>query len=501
MALVWVTVTTAIGFLSNLTSPVDPIRELGLIAAIGIVGSFVVFVLLLPLVKVELDGWIERRGVDRNKPPIGSGESRVGALLGAGARAARRAPVAVIVVTLLLTALTTAAAANVSTSWGPEDNMVDDAPGWMEQLPGGLEPDEYTAREDLQFVNENYVRQGSAVALLIEGDVTDPGTVQRVAEARARAGEQPVVATLASGEARSVDLRSTIRRVAQTDEAFAASVAAADTTGDGVPDTELQSVYDALYETAPGEAAAVLHREDGEYVATRMAVPVDPTANGDALDDQLGTVAGELDTGGVTVTVTGEPIVGHLIQEHLLGTLLRSLAVTLVAVLAALAVGFRLAHGSAALGAVTLLPVLFAVSWIVGTMYALGYPLSVLNAIIASLTVGIGIDYSIHVSERFRDELAAGVAVDEAITTTIRGTGAALLGSAATTATGFGVLALAVHPPLRQFGTVTAIMVGYAFLGAVVVLPSLLVLWARFRPGTTGLPSGDTADSRPHEST
>lgn len=45
---------------------------------------------------------------------------------------------------------------------------------------------------------------------------------------------------------------------------------------------------------------------------------------------------------------------------------------------------------------------------------------------------------------------------------------------------GFGVLALAIHPPLQQFGIITAIMIGYAFVGAVFVLPSLLVPWARY---------------------
>jgi len=501
VALAWVTVTTAIGFLSNVTSPVGPIRDLGLIAAVGIVGSFVVFVLFLPLLKVELDGALERLGVDRKKPPIGTGGSRVGRLLAAGARAARRAPVAVVVATLLVTLVTTAAAASVSTSWGPEDNMVDDAPEWTEHLPEGFEPGEYTAREDLRFVNDNYVRQGSEVALLVEGDVTDPGTLRRIDRARATATDRPVVATLASGEPRSVDPLSTMRRVAAEDETFAATFRAADTTGDGVPDTDLPAVYDALFEAAPEQASKVLHREDGEYAAYRMAVSVNPEADGDAIITHLGTVAGELESEGVAVTVTGEPVVGQLIQEHLLGTLLVSLGVTLVAVLAVLLVVFRAVHGSATLGAVTLLPVVLAVSWIIGTMNVLGYPLSVLNAIIASLTVGIGIDYSIHVSERFRDELADGAAVGEAISTTIRGTGAALLGSAATTAAGFGVLALAIHPPLQQFGTVTAIMIAYAFLGAVVVLPSLLVLWARFQPGASDAPSGDAAPAPQHDST
>lgn len=481
-ALVWVTVTTSVGFLSNLASPVAAIGELGLIAAIGIVGAFVVFVLLMPLLKVELDSLLERVGVDRVKPPLGTGGGYVTRLLGVGSQAARTAPLAVLLAVLLLTALTTVAAANVSTTWGPEENMVDGAPEWTQNLPGDLQPGEYTAKENLRFANEQYVRHGSTVDILVEGDVTAPDTVERVAAAEERATQQGVVVNLASGSARTTSPLSTMQRVAEEDDGFAETFRNADTTGDGVPDSNLSAVYDHLFEVAPEQAADVIHREDGEYRAVRMAVSVDPAADGKAITDQFQTVAGELERSETTVTATGEPIIGHLVSQHLLQSLLYSLAITLVLVIALLMVVFRVVHDSATLGLVTLLPVVFAVSWIIGTMYLLGYPLSVLNAIIASLTIGIGIDYSIHISERFRDELRSVGDVGRAIATTVRGTGGALLGSAMTTAIGFGVLALAIHPPLQQFGIVTAIMIGYAFVGAVFVLPSLLVLWAKLVP-------------------
>lgn len=64
--------------------------------------------------------------------------------------------------------------------------------------------------------------------------------------------------------------------------------------------------------------------------------------------------------------------------------------------------------------------------------------------------------------------------------TTITGTGGALLGSAATTAGGFGVLTLAVLPFLQEFGLITALTIIFAFLASILVLPSLLALWTRY---------------------
>ncbi len=480
VALLWVTVTTVVGFLSNLASPVQPVQELGIIAAIGIVGALVVFGAFVPPLKVELDSLMERFGLDRNKRAIGTGSGRAAKLLSVGSSAARKAPVAVIVLTLLLTAGTTVAAMQVSTSFEPEDNIAEGAPEWTDNLPEGLQPEEYTVRENLRFANENFVRHDSQVEILIEDDVTDPGTLGRIDEATTTAGEQEVTVVLANGEPRTQSPLSVMERVAARDESFAQSFAAADTDGDGVPDENLEALYDELFEVAPDEASSVLHREDGEYVATRMAVSVNSEARGEEVIDQMGAVTDVLEGDGLSVTATGQPIINQMVQIYLLETLVTSLFLTLLAVVTLLMIVYRVVHDSATLGLVTMLPVVFVVSWIIGTMYLLGYPLSVLTTIVASITVGIGIDYSIHVSERFSLELEDADSVTDAIVTTTRGTGSALLGSAVTTAAGFGVLGFSLFPTLQQFGTITAIMIVYAFLGSVLVLPSMLVLWARY---------------------
>lgn len=112
-------------------------------------------------------------------------------------------------------------------------------------------------------------------------------------------------------------------------------------------------------------------------------------------------------------------------------------------------------------------------------MYLLGISFNVITGLITSLTIGLGIAYSIHLSERYSLELGPNVSAWDALRTAVTGTGGALLGSAATTVGGFGVLAVAILPPLRQFGIITGLTIIYAFLASVVVLPSLLVVWTR----------------------
>jgi predicted RND superfamily exporter protein len=112
-------------------------------------------------------------------------------------------------------------------------------------------------------------------------------------------------------------------------------------------------------------------------------------------------------------------------------------------------------------------------------MYLAGVPFTTETAIIAAIGIGIGVDYAIHIGERFVDEFDGDDAV-AALGRTVRGTGGALLASAVTTAGGFGVLVLALVPSLRRFGFVTSVAIAYAFLASVLVLPSLLALWARY---------------------
>lgn len=483
VALLWVTVTTVIGFLSNYASPVRPIQELGLISAIGIVGALVVFGLLLPPLKVELDAIRERLNINRTQRPIGTDQGKTAKVLSFGSRLAKNAPVLVLAIAIVVTAVTTGAATQVSTSFEPEDTIAEDAPAWTEQLPHGMKPAEYNVRENLRYVNDNFVRPGSRVEFLIERNVTHSDLVADLDAAESLAARQSATVVLADGEARTRTPLSVMERVAAQNRSFNQSLIAADTDGDGIPEKNLEVLYDQLFELAPEQAASVLHREDGEYVAARMAVSVNAEAQGETITTQMNDVADVLWEDGRPVSVTGEPIINQVVQDYLLDTLLTSLLITLGVILALLMFVYRIVHGSATLGLVTLLPVLMVVSWVIGTMYALGYPLSVLTTIVASITIGIGIDYSIHLSERFRAELDRKDSVEAAIVTATRGTGSALLGSAVTTAIGFGILGFAFFPVLQQFGTITAIMIAYAFIASVLVLPSMLMLWAQYLVG------------------
>ncbi|QRV17712.1 MMPL family transporter (plasmid) [Haloterrigena salifodinae] len=481
VALVLVTATTAIGFLSNLTSPVPPIKDFGIVSAVGITVALLVFGILVPALKIELDEFLESHGVDRKKRAFGTGGGRFSQLLSVGSTAARRMPLVIILVAVLVSAGGAYGAAQVDTSFNQEDFIAEDPPEWTDNLPGPMEPGDYSMKENLEFVNQNFAREDSQAQVLVEGNVTDPETLQRLEAAESEAAESDVAITLSSGEADVQSPLGTMQQVAAENESFNATFAAADTDGDGVPDQNVEQVYDELFATAPDEAGSVIHRTDeGDYEAVRMVVSTSGAASMSDVTDEMRAIADDLDGNGLEATATGQTITFDIVQDQLMDTVIESLLITLVAVFAFLMVAYRITKGSATLGAVTLLPVVFSVSWILGTMYLLEIPFNVMTGMITSLTVGLGVAYSIHVSERYSLELERTGSVWEAMSRTVTGTGGALLGSAATTVGGFGVLAFAILPPLQQFGIITGLTITYAFLASVIVLPSLLVLWTRY---------------------
>ena len=480
-ALISVTITAVIGFLSNLVSPVAPIREFGIVSAFGIAVTLLIFGTFVPAAKVGLDSFLEARGWDRTKRAFGTGGGLFTTLLSGGHTLAKRVPVAVVIFALLVTAAGAYGATQVDTTFQQEDFIADDPPELLNSLPEPFAPGEYSVKTNLEFVNERFLRQDATTQVLVEEDITADESLTDLQAATDVAEKQDVIVTFSGGEADIQSPLSAMQQVAAQNETFATTFQEADTTGDDVPDQNIESVYDTFFEVAPEQASDVIYRnEDGEYESFRMVLSVRGNALPSEATDSTREVAASLDTDSRPAIATGQLVVFNIVEEELFNTVLESLLVTLVAVFGFLMIAYRFVHGSAIFGAVTLTPIALTVAWILGTMFLLDISFNVLTGTITSLTIGLGVAYNIHMAERYQLELNRGKDVWESLWLAVTGTGGALLGSAATTVGGFGVLAFAILPPLQQFGIITGITIIYAFLGSVFILPSFLVLWTRY---------------------
>jgi predicted RND superfamily exporter protein len=187
-----------------------------------------------------------------------------------------------------------------------------------------------------------------------------------------------------------------------------------------------------------------------------------------------------------TATAAGSLAVDSAVLGEIIGGIVLTMIVALVAIVLALTAVFKYMHGSATLGAVVSVPILLVVGLVIGGMYILDIPLTLLTALLMSLVIGLGIDYNIHVGDRFADELREGATTIEALNAAVTGTGGALLGSTLTSAGAMATLTLVPQPQLQSFGSIVVIALLTSFLVSVLVLPSVLLLWNRYSGSEVG---------------
>jgi predicted RND superfamily exporter protein len=482
VAVALVTATTAIGFLSNVVNPVTSIRDMAIGITLGVLSALVIFVTLVPALKIGIDGLLERVGFDRRKRPLGYG-SYLGRILGGSVTLARRAAPVVIVIALV--AGTAGAVAWPALEQESFQQRTESVADWKTELPGPMAWEESEFVENRLYVAEQYQSSDDGAGrseILIEGDVTADGSLEQL-DRGAETARETGVAFDQQGVESVVSPLSVMATAAEDNESFAATLESADTDDDGVPDRDLESVYDHLFEVAPAKAGQVIERtEEGEYRSLRMLVTVDRGDTYDERADGMQEAAAAIEDGDADLTATAAGLAAVTqaelgeVTEGILYVLLLALGVIAVALIGI----YRLSEGSATLGAVTVVPIALVAGLVIGSMYLLDVPLTLLTALLMSLVIGLGIDYNIHLSDRFAQELGRHGGVYEALEAAVVGTGGALLGSTLTSSAAFLALLLHPHPQFQSLGLLVVLALVTSFLVSVFVLPSMLALWARY---------------------
>ncbi len=123
---------------------------------------------------------------------------------------------------------------------------------------------------------------------------------------------------------------------------------------------------------------------------------------------------------------------------------------------------------------VTTTPIIVVVIWLYAIIYLAGYGLNMVTVAIAAMSLGVGIDYVIHVVERYREEHSRGVSSEMAVRAIGGAAGLALFGSAVSDVTGFLIIAQSPMGFFSSFGLFCATMIGLSLLAGLVLTPALL---------------------------
>nr|WP_319375214.1 hydrophobe/amphiphile efflux-3 (HAE3) family transporter [uncultured Methanoregula sp.] len=123
-----------------------------------------------------------------------------------------------------------------------------------------------------------------------------------------------------------------------------------------------------------------------------------------------------------------------------------------------------------------LVPLICVIGWNPLAMIALGQNYSIMTAVLGSMTIGVGSEYTILVMERYLEERKKTGDRAGAIREAVRKIGSAVSVSGLVTAAGFSALMLSTFPVLSGFGLATVIVVVFSLIGAIVIMPATLAL-------------------------
>ena len=247
------------------------------------------------------------------------------------------------------------------------------------------------------------------------------------------------------------------------------------------------SVADALTgETWSERIKHSVYLKDGNVVNLRNEIRVEAatSAESEQVVTEFENMLGDVDksgtlrynlAGNANLYVTGDLA---MLQTVLDGLSTSQVESTLISLAVSFLVLFALTRRIMP-AIVILFPVGIATLWVVGSMAAIGLKWNVLTVMVTALTLGIGIDYSIHMWRRFEVELSRRNNHWDALRASLSTTGVALLMSALTTSMGFMVLLFSPMPIIQDFGLITAITVIFSLLLSLVLLPVLMELSAR----------------------
>jgi predicted RND superfamily exporter protein len=461
--------TTIISFLTNLASPIPANQDFGIVAGFGVFFGLLTMLTLIPAARTILDQRSEAKG------SLAQPRLMTDAIPGAGTVIARvgefvaRQPMVALAGAAVITLGLGAAATQISTEFDSNDFL----------------PSDGDSLTDIDALDEALGGQTEVVTILVEAELTDDRTLRNLltlSEAFADELSRPTGA--ASGITTSLgslymDWNTDNGQPGDNYDPELAAIAATIDQGLTLDPGGVQRILDTLEANDPvGFSQVAVSNPDGidQMLIQFNAFTGDQDRTAQMVDDIEGLWFGPRDQ----IVATSGDIVALEVTTAMTDSQSTSIAITMVAALVVLMLFFWATEFKPMLAVIAVLPILLVLLWVLGTMTLLGIPYNVITALITALSIGIGVDYTIHIIHRFTEEVDHGRTLLDATKTTLTTTGSALTGSALTTALAFAVLLFSPLVPFRQFGLVTGITILYALIVSVVVVPPMLIVWAAY---------------------
>ncbi len=461
-------VTTIVSLLATRFSPIGVIADFGIVAGLGVGMSLVVMLSLIPAGRTIIDRRREARGSLPPARPISNalpGIPRAAEIVASGIT---RHPVPYIVVVVLATIGLGYAATGLESEFTVKDvlprggsvladmDTLETAVGGTTEVGSLLIKSELTQSRtllnlhDLTLAFEDEQRRPAAAAGPLQGSFEE-----LVRDWTTDSGEP--------GDNYDPELDALLREASPGVEL--------------VPSL-MQEFVDKLIATDPAGARFLINDPQGmDTMLLQFPKFLDNPAETRDLQQEIEALwLGDDDA----VTATSESIIAVAVTDQITDGQTQAIGATIAAALSILTIFFWVTLRQPALGLVAVGPIVLVLICVLGTMALLGIPYTMITSIITALSIGIGVDYTIHIIHRYREEFTRLRNPERAAVRTLSTTGSALLGSALTTAFGFGVLAASPLGASQQFGITATITIVYSLAVSILVVLPIMVVWGAY---------------------
>ena len=236
--------------------------------------------------------------------------------------------------------------------------------------------------------------------------------------------------------------------------------------------TRIAEVTNSLIETLFPE-----HRKDPDFEKKIRDDLWVLTENSAIVPEHLVEDAGEeYDTVRVDAELTGLIKIFQRLNESLIKSQLQSIVIAIIVVFVILSAQFK----SIRMGAVVLSPIVLVILINFALMGYFSIPLDYATMLVGSILIGVGIDYSIHFSSRYKLEYRATNEEKKSLEKTLKTTGTAIIANALMVALGFFVLVGGKMIPVKREGWMIGVLMLISAFTALVYLPSLILTLKRF---------------------
>ena len=462
-------VTTIVSLLATQFSPIGVIGDFGIVAGLGVGMSLIVMLTLIPAGRTIIDRRRESRGTLPPARLISNalpGIPRVAELLG---KWVTRRPAPYIVAVVLITIALGYAATGLKSEFSIKDI-----------LPRGG-----SVLEDMNTLEAAVGGSTEIASLLIKAEVTESRTLLNLHDLTSSFEDEMRRPQAAAGPIQGsyeVLVRDWTNDSGEPGDKYDPELAAL--FREASPGVELnpalmQEFVDKLVEREPELARFLINDPEGiDTMLLQFPTYQDDPGQTRMLQEEIEALWFGDDS---AITAISGSIISVAVTDQITDGQTEAISTTIAVALGILSIFFWVTLRQPTLGLVAVGPIVFVLVCVLGTMALLNIPYTLVTSIITALSIGIGVDYTIHIIHRYREEFTRLRNPEKAAIQTLSTTGSALLGSALTTALGFGVLIASPLLASQQFGITATITIVYSLIVSILVVLPAMVVWGAYQ--------------------